>query len=45
MCRRPGEQFADVNVNQRLTFGCCSVMVRGAFSFYDRTPLYVIRVA
>ena len=42
MYRRPGERFADVNVNQRLPFGDGSVMVWDAFSFNDRTPLYVI---
>ena len=40
--RRPGERFADVNVNQRLLFGGGSVTVWVAFSFNDRTPLYVI---
>ena len=39
---RPGERFADVNVNQRLPFGADSVMVWGAFSFNVWTPLYVI---
>ena len=42
MCRRPGERFADVNANRRLPFVGGSVMVWGAFSFIDRTPLYVI---
>ena len=42
MYRHPEERFADVNVNQRLPFGSGSVMVWGAFSFNDRTPLYVI---
>lgn len=40
--RRPGERFADVNVNQRLPFGGGSVMVWGAFSLRHRTPLHVI---
>ena len=40
--RCTGERFADVNVNQRLPFGGGSVMVCGAFSFNDRTFLYVL---
>ena len=40
--RRPGQRFADANVNQRLPFGGGSFMVWSAFSFNDRTPLYVI---
>ena len=40
--RLPGEQFADVNVNQRLPFGGGIVVVWGAFLLNDRTPAYVI---
>ena len=40
--RRPGQRFADVNVNQRLPFGSGSVMFWGAFSFKERTLLCVI---
>ena len=42
MYRRPGKRFADVNVNHRLPFGGNTVMVWSAFSFNDRTPLFVI---
>ena len=37
-----GKRFIDATVQEKVTFGGCSIMVLGAFSLHHRSSLYLI---